>query len=610
MVGGLLGVAGHFMFKTSYAAGAQLMRQESAASFRASEVGEPFTPRQLSVATLVSFMRSSALVQRLAEQTRIPARAIVRGLTIAPERNTDLINLTFASTQSPETAVRILNAFGNEVVRLTRDMQSQESAAMNRMLKRQIAKTEDELRAVNQELLDFSRQTGIINADREIEAYLRSLGDFDMRLQTARIDYETLDLKIGDLERELSANNPLAEHVQAARDRLNELLQQYTDSNPYVLEQKANLAELEARLKESEGKPAAPPRQSETGIATSFYVELLNLRTQKKVTAAQVEKLKTVSADLGEKLRGLPEKDMQMARIKARRQSLEVSQSLLASRQREAQLYEDNALGYYRFFESRLDEVERAEPAKKLVMLALGGVVFGALFAVAFVCLVESLDDRIKTAADLKRVSKLPLLATMPDLAALDGVAQSNWAFSTWLALQAKLAAGPNGEVVSGFVSASLHEGCSTWVELLARAASQRNESVVVVMNRPPVTGTAIPLAEALAHPSRVAAEPGRTQWLLAPADWRWDTERRRQWQAALEIWSHTAELVVLAELTTADQPETLLFAERLPHLIWLAGSGMSRTHGTSERLQTFQNAGCRFAGAVLNREVKLFPWL
>ena len=604
------GLAGFLKFTTGYKAGAQLMRQESSANFRASELGEPFKPRQLSVPTLVSFMKSPAVLQRVAEQAQLPARAIAGGLTITPERNTDLITLSVASTRSAQTAVRVLNAFGNEVVRLTKDMQSQEATEVNRLLKRQLAKAEDDLRAVNRELLDFSRQAGLINVDKEIDAYLRSLGDMDMRYETTRIEYETLDLKINALERELAASNPQAERVQVAREKLTEMLQQYTEANPLVQEQKAAVAELEARLKEGETKPIAPPRQGEGGLATSFYAELVNLKTHKQVIAAQLEQLKTVRAGVEEKLRGLPEKGMQLARIKARQQSLETGQSLLASRQREAQLYEENAFGYYRFFDAKLDEVEVAGRSSKLILLTVVGGVLGAFFAIAFVCLVESLDDRIKTAADLKRLTKLPLLASLPELDSLDAVAQANWAFRTWLALQSKFVTGPRREVVCGFVSANGHEGCSTWVELLGRAASQRNEAVLVVTNRAPVNGSTMPLDEALAHPSSVTITPGRAQWLIAPADWRWDSAQRLQWESALGTWSRSGGLVALVELTAADQPETLLFAEEMPQLIWRAGSGVARGRETSERLQTFQHAGCRFAGAVLNREVKLFPWL
>ncbi len=586
------------------------MRQEPSPTFRASELGEPFKPRQLTVPTLVSFIKSPAVLQRVAEQMQVPVSAVSQGLAVAPERNTDLIGVAFASSRSPELAVKTLNAFGQEVVRLTRDMQAQEASAMNRLLQRQLARSEEELRAINREQLDFEKQAGIVDTDKEIDAYLRSLGDLDMRTESLRIDNETLDLKIQDLERELAANNPFTEQLQVAKEKLAGLLHDYTPANPLVEEQKSLVMELEAQQTTATNQAVSPPRQGENGLAATFYAELLDLRTQKKVSAAQLDKLRAVRESLAEKLQGLPAKGMQLARIKARQQSLEAAHNLLASRQREAQLYADTPLEYYRYFESKLEEVSLAGRGKKLGVLAVAGGLLGVFFAAALVALLESLDDRIKTPADLKRATRLPLLATMPQWNPFDAATQTQWAFRTWLALQTRLGQGSHGEWVCGVLAANRGEGASTWVEWLARAASLRQAPVIAITNRPPAKATTIPLAEALVAPASVKCSAGDIQWLLLPDGWSWTPDARSQWQRAREHWSQTRGTVVLAEITGSDQPENLLFAEALPQLLWLAASGEGRARATTEILKLYQNAGCRFAGAVLNRATPLFSWL
>ncbi len=600
-------VPGYLKFAAAYRASAQLMRQELAPTFRTSEVGEPFKPRQLSVPTLVALMKSPAILQRVATQTELPPATLFTGLTLTPERNTDLITLAFVSTRSPQTAVRVLNAFGNEVVRLTREMQTQEAAEMNRLLQRQLAKADDELRALNREQLEFSQRAGLINPDKEADAYLRTLGDLDLRFESTRIEHETLDLSIAALERELKANNPLKERVQIAREKLAELRQQYTDANPLVHEQRASLSDLEERLKQADTRPPEPPRQGESGLAANFYAELLHLKSQKQVAAAQIEKLKAVRAGVEDKLRRLPEKSLQLARLQARLQAVEGARSLLASRQREAQLFEDAAPGYYGFYEARLAEVEVLSRHKKLLLLALAGGALGALLSAGLLCLVESLDDRIKTAADLQRVSGLPLLAGLPELARLDAAARSGWAYRTWLALRATLHENPAGQVVLGFVAESGGQGCSTWIDLLGRAASQREETVVILTNHPPANAHSQPLAEALARPETVDLSAGRPCWLVAPGDWHWSAAHRAQWQSALALWLDRSATVVLVEISAADHPDTVLFAEGLPQLLWIAGAGSARGRATAERLQTLRHAGCRFIGAALNRETKLF---
>ena len=609
---GLAGLGGYFKFEPQFTASAQFMRQEPSGSFRASDSGEPFKPRQLSVATLVSFMKSPAVLQRVSEQSqpRLSPRAVLGGLTITPERSTDLISVSFKSSRSDQTALRVLNLFGAEVVRLTREMQAQEAIEVNRLLRQQLSKADEELRKINQELLAFAKEAGLVNVDKEIDAYLGKLGNLDLRYETTRIDYETFDLKIRALEKELSEHNPLGERVEAAREKLAELRGQFTDTNPMVDEQKDRVAELEKILAESVAKPIAPPRQGESALAASFYQELVSLKSQKEVLAAQLEKLKAVRASVDEKLRELPEKGMQYARIKARQQSLETAQLLLASRQREAQLYEDNPLGYYRFFEAKPDQVETVGRGKKLLLLAGAGGVLGALFSLALVCLAESFDDRVKTMADARRVTKLPLLASLPDLASLDVVAQANWAFRTWMALQARLSTGPNQSIVCGLAASTEGEGCSTWIELLARAASQREAPVLAITDRPPLNGVRLDLEEALQSPAGVARPPGAVTWLVFGSAWRWDLKARLQWHAALEEWQRASGLVVLLELKAVEQPDTLLLAEALPQLIWLSGSHQALARLTSQRLSLLRHARCRFAGLVLNREKKLFPSL
>ena len=605
----LAGALGYKKFTASYKATAQLIRQESSATFRASELGEPFKPRQMTVQTLVSLVKSPVVMQRVAEEAQLSSRAIIGNMTVTPERNTDLITVTYVSGRSAGAAVRVLNIFGNTVVKLIKEMQTQEAVEMNRLLKRQLSKTEEDLRAANQEELEFSKQAGLINADKEMDAYLRTLGDLDLRFSTMKIEYETIDLQMAALERELTSHSPIQEKVQVARERLSDLRQEYTELNPIIQEQQALLAELEKRAQEAATNPIAPPRQGEGGLSTGYYSELLTLRTHKQVVAAQIEKMKATRTEVDEKLRGLPEKAMQLVRIKARQQSLEGSRSLLASRQREAQLYEENSPGYYRYFEANVEDVEVSGRSKKVILLAVVGGILGAMGTLFGICVVELLDDRIKTAADLKRVTKLPLLARLPDLGSLDAVAQSHWAFRTGLALQSKLVASPNGTVVCGFVTASGQQGASTWMELLAAAAGQRHPSVLVVTNRAPVNGRVIPIDQALNQPQEAGPVAGQTLWLLLPSGWQWTAIRRQQWQEVIGRWNQAAGVVVLIEIAGIDQPDTLMWAESVPQLLWLARGNRTRGRDVRERLVILQNARCTLAGALLNQEAKLFPW-
>ena len=320
-----------------------------------------------------------------------------------------------------------------------------------------------------------------------------------------------------------------------------------------------------------------------------------------------MEKLKPVRKVVEDKLRGLPEKGLQYARIRARQQSLEAAHSLLVSRQRETQLYEESPLGYYRFFDAKADQVETSGRTKKLALITIAGGLFGGGLCLAFIALVESFDDRLKTVADAQRATGLPVLARLGDLKSLNPGQQSAWAFRTWMALQSKLASDAERRIVCGLLAASSGEGCSTWGELLGRAASQRETPVIVVTNRPPTEGTVIALEEALRNPQLVPTQRGSLTWIALPPGWTWDGPQRQRWQNAVAAWLRPAGLVLLVELSQAEAPETLLMAETLPQILWLVGAGQARGSQTAERLEPLHHARCHFAGAVLNREQPLF---
>jgi protein involved in polysaccharide export with SLBB domain len=82
---------------------------------------------------------------------------------------------------------------------------------------------------------------------------------------------------------------------------------------------------------------------------------------------------------------------------------------------------------------------------------------------------------------------------------------------------------------------------------------------------------------------------------------WVWDLTRRKQWHAALRHWSKIDNIALLVELPPASLPETVLLAENLPNLIWLADGEKATAAKTREQLETLRNARCNLAGAVLN---------
>ncbi|PYX66941.1 MAG: hypothetical protein DMG78_28475, partial [Acidobacteria bacterium] len=307
----------------------------------------------------------------------------------------------------------------------------------------------------------------------------------------------------------------------------------------------------------------------------------------------------------------------------------------LAARQQEAQMYMTNAPGYCKILAPATEKevtVKKSGP-KIMVMTIFAGVVgfFATLVVLLF---LEITDSRLKGPRDVERVTELPVLATLGDLDKMTPAEQRNWAFRTWTAIQGKLSSSPNHGLVCGITSANTREGRSTWVNMLAQAASECGFRVLTVATIPPdapnpeetlrLSGNGHGKPHGLlagggsnnAVSTSVLSSPMQVTEQLTGDDpqpmvhiplpgWVWNLERRKQWQSALSQWRSIDNIVILVELPPASQPEAVLLAQNLPNLIWLSDTGIVHAGPTREHLETLRNAKCNLVGSVVNHAEK-----
>jgi protein involved in polysaccharide export with SLBB domain/capsular polysaccharide biosynthesis protein len=389
--------------------------------------------------------------------------------------------------------------------------------------------------------------------------------------------------------------NPAADKLAAAHDELASLLARYTDAHPLVRQQRALITALE-----QQAKAAAPAGALAANTGSSAAAPALQ-----------------------------PGDDLELLRAQAR--DLGSTRAQLINQQRTAALVQENPPGY-------LEVLVRAEPetavAKKpniqIGVFALFLGLVGLIGTAATMVGREFLDNRLKTASDVRRVAHLPLIASLGNTDDMTEAQKSQWAFRTWTALQRRLSVSPNHGLVCGITSAEAGEGRSTWIKLLAQAAAERGFRVLTITTQPGGPATAVdaevvspegqntatimvadhtPLltTSALATPALItdqlqrADAPPRIDIPLP--GWVWSLERRKQWAEALHTWRKVDNLVILVELPPANIPEAVLLAENIPNLVWLSESGHSDAAETRQQLETLRQARCNLVGAVLNRE-------
>ena len=608
-----LAAFGWMKFSTSYTVTVQLIRRELSNSFRASDLGEAFKPRQLSVATIVSIMRSPSLLAKIGSQAkpRMSGSELLGGLVITPEKNTDLITVSLTTRSSEESTATTINLYAEGVVELTKGLQQQEASELDRFLRDQLAKTDAELVEVNQEMLTFSREAKFYNAEKEVEAYLRELGDADARLRASKLDQETVAFRIAGIERELARQNPTLLKLNEAREQLKELLVRYTDSNPVILEQRQKVAALEMETATNTVRVEDFQPGNNT-VANSMFLELISLKSQRESLSKQVKPLEERLKEVQIKLDALPDKTVRAARMKARQEALQTTRSLLAGRQREAQLFADNSLGYYRVFApAQNNDVAVSSKTKKTVIVAVVGMIMGVGLAFVGVCVREALDTRIVSPSDMRRAVGAPVLAKLGDLAKLEPEPLARWRFATWSALFRILGDPELRTFVAGLTSGRPGEGRSTWIGLLTAAAAERDMRTLVVTHQVSVTKAevTVPLGEAIADPARVVrlVEGVGQVAVECPVDFGWTAVSRAHWAAAVRMWQTLPRLALLVEIPPATSLDAVLLAETLPHLLWVSRSGTCEQEDITPIIKTLRASDAKVSGVLANLVPPIF---
>ena len=599
VIGALIFGAGFFelgswYFKPKFTATAQLMRDETSSDFFKQT---PMTPE-----TFAGLLRSPELLRRVGTQADppIPPEKLTKLIKIEPEPDSDLVKVQLSSFD-PHEAVDLLNCFLQQSVAFTKEFQKNQATKLSDdYLKKQVAQMESDIKVLQEQFR----------------------GAIGSSLQTNQQSQSTTNAST------LSPSQLIT--IQKQRERLdhlftqlNELLAKYTEKHPSVQATREQIEDLQMQL------ASLPP-----GVTNS------------PTLAAQVaNSLSRSSPDS-------PNAESQIFQI--RLLSLEEAQTQLKSRQREAELYASTPPGLAHVFaEASMKTVQAGLRGVKIGIASVFGGFVGIGAGLVLILLLEVVDRRLRTTEDLARVTKLPLLTTLGNLEKMETAERTQWAFRTWTMLQGRLSRSANHGLVCGITSSEAGEGRSTWINLLAEAASMTGFRVLTIATKPSPThldsdedptglltdqyqmdeptepnsfsseangfdnsnhstngngnGAHALATNVLTSPAKVTEQltgPNSQPVVHIPLPgWVWNLQRRKQWREALNHWRNIDNLVILVELPPASVAEAVLLGSNLPNLVWLADSGKADAGETRTQLQTLRDARCNLVGAVLNRE-------
>jgi Mrp family chromosome partitioning ATPase len=226
-------------------------------------------------------------------------------------------------------------------------------------------------------------------------------------------------------------------------------------------------------------------------------------------------------------------------------------------------------------------------------------------------------SPRLRSVPALEQTANLPLLGDLGDLDKMSLQDRKSWAFFTFARLRQRLGQSKNAALVCGFTSSGFGEGKSTWVNLLAEAATRQGYPVLVIsagLSDLRATAPAVEVqsaesgnsSEAILVPSRFPQVPklpaGRLTVPISALGWVWSMEGRSHWNEAVRHLDGLENQIVLVDLPPASQPETHLLAKSLPNVIWVCARGVANAPETRAQLDSLADLGAKVVGVVMNK--------
>ena len=147
--------------------------------------------------------------------------AALREVIVRRINSSDIIEISY-STNDPGIATNTVNFIKEELIISYQDLQYSSTYDVIEYYKKQLEECEGELNSAENELTSYNIENKVINLIDQTKELAASIADFDLRYETALVNYSTSKAMIKELEKQMSVR---AQLFSANKEFLNKLSQ-------------------------------------------------------------------------------------------------------------------------------------------------------------------------------------------------------------------------------------------------------------------------------------------------------------------------------------------------------------------------------------------------
>lgn len=294
-----------------------------------------------------------------------------------------------------------------------------------------------ELNELRREIAGYKRGNRVVSVDAETSSALSSLAGYENARSTAESAVREAEAALRDIDAQLaiqplvtrdrlpSEMNPnvkrLQEELAAAEAELRLLAQRYKPAHDVYKAAETRIRVLKDRI-EKEGQTYSPAAVNE------IHRDLVKKRSEAQYELATARaKLAAASANVARaqnRISNLTEAEPRLAELTTDYTQADNNYRLLSEKLAQAQIAEKELqrngsiipYGWARGAEGPIVE----GPSRKALLIY--GLVLSLVMGIALVVWLDSIDNRMRNAADVERLLELPAIGLTPQLTARDGV--------------------------------------------------------------------------------------------------------------------------------------------------------------------------------------------
>ena len=347
---------------------------------------------------------------------------------------TDVIRVS-VKLPDPDIAPILANAVGHGFSQEFQE-KSQEDSRNPKFLSTSLDSAKADLRRLQDQIAAFKEQHNVVSVDSETQLTAQALQEVDTERNEAEAAVRQARAALTDVEAQLKTQ-PLVEaqvlpgdmnpDVQKLKAQLDEeeanfrlLATRYTPSHQAYKLAKAHIADLQKAHRRREQK-----------LCTSSINEIHKQLVQKKsdalyALATAQAKLSATNANAGRahaKMLNLSVAEPKLAELMTDRAQVEANYKTISDKLTQARIAEEEFTRTGSI--SALDWAREANPlptGPSLPALLFFGLVLSLVVGVVFAVWLDSIDTRMRNAADVEKLLELPVLGLTPQLTGRDGM--------------------------------------------------------------------------------------------------------------------------------------------------------------------------------------------